>query len=140
MTWDISIDAKNNRFATTGRPGDPKHFIISDLTTGKSIVQPTIDVTKENRGTCGTQTLAFSPDGRRLATVGADHQHILIWDTKTWQQLTLPIRRDGEERSDLQPVELGQAGDEFFRYAVGKVDVVRIATTIGERKNGHGMG
>lgn len=41
----------------------------------------------------GVSALAFTPDGRRLATAGDGSEDVKLWDVGTWQELiTLPFR------------------------------------------------
>src|SRR5262249_44576374 len=92
--WELASGAVLARFPKAGRvaqvafaaDGRTVAFLdgwgaeIHDLLTGKRLAAyPAADVTCDLRGRgCGTQTLAFAPDGRTLATGHLDGT-VLLW-------------------------------------------------------------
>jgi WD40 repeat protein/serine/threonine protein kinase len=75
--WDVAFSPDGQGIVTTGRYPDFTAKIW-DATHG-NLVQ-TLDVPT------GAAYVAFSPDGRRLATTTWDHS-VIVWDAVTWQPL-----------------------------------------------------
>ena len=132
--WDVATAARRSRPCTgawrrssrwrsaptaagSPRPRSGRAAVASageikvwDLATGREVVT-------FSGAVGGTYALAFTPDGRRLASTGFYHRDVVLWDTSSGRELlALPI---DDPRNHRRPGDRQPPGVQPRRHAAG---------------------